>query len=29
VQPGPDEQRPFRPRFEPAQGNGVPVPAVS
>jgi predicted glutamine amidotransferase len=30
VQPGPDEQRPFRPRFEPAETNGVPAqPAVS
>ena len=30
VQPGPDEQRPFQPRFEPAGGNGVPVqPSVS
>jgi hypothetical protein len=25
VQPGPDEQRPFRPHFEPAAGNGVPA----
>ena len=25
VQPGPDEQHPFNPRFEPAAGNGVPA----
>jgi glutamine amidotransferase len=25
VQPGADEQRPFRPHFEPAAGNGAPV----
>ena len=25
VQPGPDEQHSFNPRFEPAAGNGVPV----
>jgi glutamine amidotransferase len=25
VQPGPDEQRPFQPRYEPAQGNGAQV----
>jgi predicted glutamine amidotransferase len=25
VQPGPDEQRPFHPHFEPAAGNGVPA----
>ena len=24
VQPGPDEQRPFRPHYEPAAGNGAP-----
>jgi glutamine amidotransferase len=30
IQPGPDEQRPFNPRFEPAAGNGVRVmPALS
>jgi predicted glutamine amidotransferase len=25
VQPGPDEQRPFEPHYEPAAGNGAPV----
>ena len=25
VQPGPDEQRPFEPRYEPAAGNGAPA----
>jgi predicted glutamine amidotransferase len=30
VQPGPDEQHTFHPRFEPTAGNGVPVqPAMS
>jgi glutamine amidotransferase len=27
VQPGPDESRPFEPRYEPAAGNGASVPA--
>ncbi len=27
VQPGPDEQRPFRPHYEPAEANGAPTPA--
>ena len=25
VQPGPDESRPFEPRYEPAAGNGAPA----
>ncbi len=29
VQPGPDEQRPFRPHYEPAATNGAPVGASS
>jgi hypothetical protein len=29
VQPGPDEQRPFRPHYEPAASNGAPVGASS
>jgi hypothetical protein len=28
VQPGPDEQRPFRPRYEAAASNGAPSAAV-
>ena len=28
IQPGPDESRPFEPRYEPAAGNGAPVPAA-
>ena len=28
IQPGPDESRPFEPRFEPAAGNGASVPAA-
>lgn len=28
VQPGPDELRPFRPRYEPAYSNGAPVHAA-
>jgi glutamine amidotransferase len=27
VQPGPDEARPFEPRYEPAAGNGAALPA--
>jgi predicted glutamine amidotransferase len=29
VQPGPDEQRPFRPHYEPARANGAPSPAAA
>jgi glutamine amidotransferase len=29
VQPGPDEQRPFRPHYDPAASNGAPVGASS
>ena len=29
VQPGADEERPFRPHYEPASGNGASVPAAS
>jgi predicted glutamine amidotransferase len=27
IQPGPDESRPFEPRYEPAAGNGAALPA--
>ena len=29
VQPGPDEQRPFQPHYEPARANGAPSPAAA